>query len=167
MGISFPKRAQRSSFGPKLVNNYPAENPQSDVPDTALNGMFWGVAGMGLILPRAVVVATYTGGQFVISHQAEAWNPEGDQAHPTLARSAAGRYSYTFAASYLDEDGTAIPTDVRAARATAMRILTTPISQRIEGHAWVDPATPLAAQIALWDENGSVLADHPFWLEVL
>jgi hypothetical protein len=141
MGLSFPKRPLRSSFGPKLRNAYPVENPAIDVGDVAFNGMFSTVAGLGLISARSIVIANYTGGAFVIGYQAEAWNQELSQAHPVLARSGAGLYSYTFASTYLDEDGVAVATDIKGPR---------PFSQADssgttvgEAFGWINPANPL------------------------
>lgn len=170
MGISFPKRPQRSSFGPKLVNNYPVENPNSDVPDTALNGVFWTAAGLAGVLPRASCIASYTGGQFVISHQAEAWNPNGDQAHPTLARTNTGVYSYTFASTYLDEDGVAVPMDLKGSRVTCPSISSG--TNFAEGVAWVDSVFPLVVIVRVGTRliSTGVFSNSDnisFWLEVM
>ncbi len=166
MGVGFPKRLIRSSFGPKLRNNYPVENPETDVGDTTLNGAFWNLAGIGLVVPRAVLIASWNGSAFDYQHQAEAWNAENDQAHPVLTRTATGNYKYTSAATYLDEDGVAVADDLKGSRLSARRVITTMSTQRVDGYTWIDPAAPLVVELRLWDVNGAALADHPFLLEV-
>jgi hypothetical protein len=161
---SFPTRFLRSLLGPKFVDTIPVENPETDIGARQFNAAFHAIAGMNLVVPRAVVIATYTGGAFSIAHQAEAWNPEGSQARPTLARGAAGEYTYTFAASYADQEGASVATALTAARVTCHRDLSS-YSQRIVGHAWRDAVNPLVVNVRIWDAAGAG-ADHPFWLEV-
>jgi hypothetical protein len=166
MGLGFPKRPLRSAFGPKLEDAYPVENPNTQRGASSFNGELWNTAGMGLVAARVGLIASWTGAAFSIVHQAEAWNPEGDQAHPVLARSALGRYSYTFAATYKDEDGVAVPTDIRAARASSGRVITDFVNQYVVAGAWIDPAFPLVVQVALYSPPGAIMVDVPFWLEV-
>lgn len=164
MGISFPLRPLRSAFGPKLENAYPVENSNTQIGDGSFNAAFWALAGLGLVLPRVVVVAKWTGSSFTIFHQAEAWNPDGAQAHPVLARSATGRYSYTFASTYLDEDGVAQDTVLRAARCTAGDDNGGSSPRR--GYAWILSGTPLVVNFRV-DNDALVGQDELFWLEVL
>lgn len=164
MGAGFPKRLVRSALGPKLRNNYPVEHPEGEIGDTQFNALFWNVAGMGLVLPRGVLVASWTGAAFVISHQAEAWNPENDQPHPVLARAGTGNYTYTLAASYLDEDGSAVAPDIKAAWGQEQRIYTAPLTQYTDLKAWIDPIAPLVIQIRNVDVTAGALADYPFIL---
>jgi len=160
----FPSRVLRSLFGPKLINTAPVENPETDIPESAFNTLFHQVAGMNLVLPRVALIASYTGAVQTISHQAEAWNPENAQAHPVLARAAAGQYTYTFAATYKDENGADVPTVLLAPRVSCQRDLTAGFASRIEAHAWKD-TNPLVINVRLWDAGGAGV-DHPFWLEV-
>ena len=168
MGLAFPKRLLRSSFGPKLINNYPVENPSGEVGDMAFNAAFSAIAGMSQVAPRACCVALYTGGVFAVSYQAEAWNAEGDQARPVLARSGAGLYSYTFAASYLDEDGIAVPTDIEAARISCPSDSSG--AALAEGFAWLNPSNPLQVLMRVGTRTTAgafTNGDVRFWLEVL
>jgi len=165
MGIGFPSRLKRSDFGPQLRNTYPVENPETDVPDVALNAAFWQTAGANLIVPRAVLIAEWTGAAFTVLHQAEAWNPNLDQAHPVLARDGAGDYNYTFAADYLNEEGEEIPTVLIAARASPVAEVTGGTIARF-GDAWVDGTNPLKIVFRLYDLT-STLRDARFWLEVM
>lgn len=159
----FPSRFVRSHLGPKFVNTAPIEKPESQVGDAQFNAAFWQVAGMNLVLPRVALIAHYTGGQFVYGHQAEAWNAENAQLHPALARTGAGAYTYTFAANYLDEDGVAVATVLRAPRLSCHKVLTA-FADRIDAHAWVDNGNPLVLQLRLWNQAGAGV-DEPFWLE--
>ena len=160
----FPSRFLRSLLGPKFVNTNPAENPETDVGAQQFNAAFHQVAGMNLVVPRVALIASYSGGGFVYSHQAEAWNPENAQAHPVLARSAAGVYTYTFASTYKDEDGTDVATVILAPRVSCHRDLSGGFANRIEARSWKDGSNPLIIQIRLWDTGGTGV-DHPFWLE--
>lgn len=160
----FPTRFLRSILGPKFVNQTPVESPESDIGDAQFNAAFHQLAGMNLVVPRAVVIATYGSG-FQIAHQAEAWNPENAQLHPTLARAGSGIYSYTFASTYKDEDGVDVSTVLFGARVSCHRDLSGGFATRISAHAWIDAGNPLVVQVRLWDTGGGG-GDHPFWLEV-
>ena len=165
--MGFPTRFVRSFLGPLFRDINPPENSETDIGARTFNTAFWQLAGMNLVSPRASLVAAYNAGtgQFAISHQHEAWNAENAQPHPTLTRQSAGRYRYTFAASYQDEADTAIATALSAVRVTSHRILTA-YADRIEAFAWIDPAQPLIVEIALYHPGGAG-DDFPFWLEVL
>lgn len=160
----FPTRFLRSVLGPKFVNTNPVENPEGDIGDAQFNAAFHQVAGMNLVVPRVALIAFYTGAVQTIVHQAEAWNPENAQAHPALARTGAGAYTYTFAATYKDENGSDVATVVMAPRVSCHRDLSGGFANRITAHAWKDAGNPLMIQIRLWDTGGTGV-DHPFWLE--
>lgn len=161
----FPARILRSILGPKFVNTNPVEQPENDIGDRQFNAAFHQLSGMNLIVARAALIATYSGGSFQIAHRAEAWNPENEQTHPAPARAAAGSYTYTFASTYKDQEGTDVSTVLLAARASCHRDLTGGFANRINAHAWVDAGNPLVVQVRLWDAGGTGV-DHPFWLEV-
>jgi hypothetical protein len=171
MGIAFPKRILRSALGPKLANNYPVENPTSDVGAETLNPAFAALAGLSLLSSRATFIGRWagTGQNFAISEQEEAWNDDHDQAHPTPSRTSTGLYSYLFAATYLDEDGVAVPTVLTGARATAGYLAFSGTTVN-EAFAWIDPANPLNVLVQTatrtLSTGVSALADLPFWLEV-
>ncbi len=161
----FPTRFLRSILGPKFVNQSPVENPEGDIGDRQFNAAFHQLAGMNLVVPRAVLIASHNGTAFQVAHQAEAWNPENAQLHPTPARAAAGSYSYTFAATYKDQEGVDVSTVLLAARVSCHRDLTAGFANRIEARSWIDAGNPLRVQVRLWDAGGAGV-DHPFWLEV-
>jgi hypothetical protein len=161
----FPTRIIRSLLGPKFRDLYPAENPETDISAAAFNVGFWQLAGVNLTAARVSLVADWGGSSFTVEHQAEAWIADNAQAHPVLARTSAGVYTYTFASTYENEDGTAIATDLGPPRVTVHKELTA-FADRVSGHAWVATGAPLVVQIRIWDASG-VAVDEPFWLEVL
>ncbi len=163
----YPTRVIRSSFGPRRVNPRPVEHPESEVGAEHYNPAFHQIAGLNLAtVGRASVIAEWDSGsaQFVIGHQEEAWNSERDQARPLLERTAAGSYTYTFASTYKDEDGTDVATELKGVRVTAQKVLTA-FADRIDAYAWIDSGDPLKIQIRLYDAAGAG-EDAPFWLEV-
>src|SRR5690606_33961084 len=141
MGFGFPKRFTRDELGPELVNAYPVENVETDVGEDTFNAAFHQLAGMNLIVPRATLVAEWTGAAINVLHQEEAWNAKREQAHPVAARAAAGHYTYTFAASYLDESGVALPTVLAVARVQVAG--TGVFADRAAVEAYVDGSNPL------------------------
>lgn len=160
----FPSRFNRGHLGPKFRNANPVENPESQIGDAQFNAAFWQTAGMNLIVPRVALIAQYVGSSFVVAAQEEAWNPDLSQAHPVLARASAGVYSYTFAASYLDEDGVAQPTVLRAPRLSCHKVLAA-FADRVDAHAFIDAGNPLVLQLRLWLSASGTAVDEPFWLE--
>lgn len=166
---SFPTRITRSQLGPQFRDVYPVENPETDIGGDQFNGLFDQVAGCNVIVSRAALVASWNGSAFDVLHQAEAWNTDNSQPHPALARSAIGRYTYLFAASYLDSEGNAVTTALPAARADSFRVPVdeaNPYASRIARLVWKDPANPLNIKLAFFDSAGAAI-DVPFWLEVL
>jgi hypothetical protein len=165
MGLSFPRRFTRSMLGEKLEDAHPVENPKQEIGAGTYNPAFWGLAGLNQVAPRWAWAALYTGGAFVHTFQGEAWNPDNAVAHPTPARAGAGSYSYTFASSYVDEEGTVHNTALGPVRCSSHRVLTA-YADRIQAFSFIDPAFPLVVQVRLYDANGNG-ADHPFWVEGL
>ncbi len=81
-----------------------------------------------------------------------------------LARAGTGNYTYTFAATYNDENGVAQAISLIGTRLTDRKVLTV-FGDRLEPRAWIDGGNPLRIQIRMWDASGT-LVDQPFWLEV-
>jgi hypothetical protein len=111
----FPTRPTRDSFGPTYEQARPADDPSQELEADPLNLLCHQSAGIGLIAPRAIIVAEYTGGQWVYTYRAEAWNPKSAQAHPEITRDGAGDYHVDFASSYLDKDGNEVTTQLLGA----------------------------------------------------
>lgn len=168
MGLAFPKRYTRDALGPKLRNQYPVENPETDVDAAALNALFWSATGAQLMVPRASLVAEWDGGSsaFTVFHQEEAWNPSRDQLHPELERDDPGTYHYTFAPTYLDEDGTEVSTVLIAADAKV--VLQPGLPGAIyDALAYIDGTDPLVIRVSVFDRVTFDPADVRFWLEVM
>jgi hypothetical protein len=163
--FGFPTRLIRSIFGPKLRDEHPVENPETQIPARAFNALFHQVAGMNLAMAvRATLIAAWDMDHFEIAYQEEAWNSNRDQARPELTRVTTGRYSYKFASTYKDEDGNDVPTDLVQPRVSTYKYMTS-WNDRLFAYAWKDPADPLRVQVAIYDKDGT-LVDEPFWLEV-
>lgn len=161
----FPLRFRRSVLGPKLIDSNPIENPETDIPASAFEALFQQLVGLNLAQwTRAVVIANWNGSSFDYAYRDEAWNTDGQQTRPVLARAGAGNYSWTFASSYLDEDGNAQATVLVAPRASSRKLLTA-ASDRVDGYAWIDPAAPLVVQARFYRKTTDALEDVPFILE--
>lgn len=167
--MSFPNRTTRSQLGPRFRDVYPVENPETDLGAGQLNEALDQIAGMNVIVPRVSLAASWGGSAFNIEHQAEAWNSDEAQLHPVLARISAGRYTYTFVATYVDGDGNVVATVLgppRIAPTAAPATDATPFADGLRARAWRDPGNPLAIKIAI-ATDALALVDAPFWLEVL
>lgn len=161
----FPLRFFRAILGPKFRNSNPVENPETDIDAAAFEAAFQQIVGANLIVPRVSLIASWNGASFDFTKRNEAWNTDGAQAHPVLARSATGRYNYTFAAQYLDENGALQNTVLLGARATSRKLLTA-AADRVDGYAWIDVAFPLVVQLGFYRKSTDAAEDVPFWLEV-
>ncbi len=162
----FPNRPTRGTFGPKLEDTTAPTNPEQDVPAAAFNLDYHQVVGLALANPAQVaVIANWNGSAFDYAHRSEAWNTDGSQTHPALARAGAGSYSLTLASTYKDQDGADIAIAPKAARVTVHKVLAA-FANRVVGYAWIDGSNPLVLQVRLWEEATGTAVDAPFWLEV-
>jgi len=161
----FPTRITRTAIGPDLEDRYPVTDPNKEIGAKDFNLVFWQLCGLNLTSwQRAVVAASWNGSAFDYLYQEEAWNSKRTQSHPSLARSAAGVYTYTFASTYKDEEGADISTGLRIPRASLMAEVTAYANRR-EIFAWIPAGTPLVVQIRIFDSSGTG-QDEPFVLEV-
>jgi len=164
----FPIRHLLQSFGSKLRDARPVENPEIQVSAGRLNLSESIAAASSLLLPRVGLIAQWntTTSLFEVYHQEEAWNARHEQARPTLARASAGSYTYTFAESYLDADGVAIPSNIVAARVFVMDTNPDPLSvSNPLASVRVDNST-VHPIIYISITDGGYVADARFWLEV-
>jgi hypothetical protein len=166
----FLLRSLLQSFGSRLRDARPIENPEIEYGAARINRNEGITAAASLLLPRVVLIAEWVAAtsSFRILHQEEAWNADHQQAHPVLTRSTDGAYVYTFAATYLDSDGVAVPTDLVSARCTAMQTANSGGASPVlkAGCEISVSAGPLAVQFFTYDSVGTSLEDHRFWLEV-
>lgn len=109
----FPIRPSRSALGPTKLDRRVVRDHARESGATEINLAWWLLAGSAGVVPQAWLYATQTGTDIpVIVARQEAWNPRRDQAAPTMARTSAGLYVVTYAASYPDETGTSQTTQL-------------------------------------------------------
>lgn len=160
--MGFPNRILRQHLGSKLQDRRRVENPKTEAGAARLNLLEHTAVGAGLVVARASLVAEWnaTLSAFSILHQEEAWNTDHAQAHPVLARLGTGRYTYTFAATYLDNDGVAQPLAIIAARPSPVIVLPSSLTD-------VTARTSLSgSMLYLNTYNNGTLTDMRFLLEV-
>ena len=156
----FPSRISRDTLGPELEDLYPTDNPSTDIPAAAFNTMFHQVAGLNVAMPtRAVAVVAAAG---TVLHQGEAWNSNGDQAHPVIAKTGTGTYTMTFASSYLDETGSAVATSLLFAEARFLGDMSA-WANKVDAFAWV---SGLVVYITTWTAATGAAVDAKFKVEV-
>jgi hypothetical protein len=161
----FPSRVLRSVFGSRLRDPVPVVHPEHDIGADRINLLEQVATASGLMIPRVTLVAEWTGSAMSAMHQEEAWNTRHEVAHPVIARTSAGLYTYQFDAAYADEDGASVSVNLVFARATPMVDMSTGYSARGSAYAWIDAADPTLVRVSCWDSSGAV-ADRRFLLEV-
>jgi hypothetical protein len=113
----FPTRPSRTAFGPTKLNTTAGLlHPAYHTGSTETNLSYWQLAGCGVVTHRAWALLAWNGAVLSLSASAEAWDANGS-AVPTVARTGAGVYTVTYAATYNDETGTAASTALLAAAA--------------------------------------------------
>lgn len=125
----FPTRISRTALGPTKANAKTGViHPAKYIGATETELAYWQVAGLSVSAPRAWALVTWDGASAVsLTASGEAWDPNSASA-PTVARSSAGVYTVTYAATYPDETATEVSTNLLAAavspRGTTARIPT-------------------------------------------
>lgn len=155
----FPSRMGRLALGPlELRARRPTISPDQELSPEVAKLLFWQVSGVGLVAPLAGCLVNGATGAVVSAWSA--WRPDAQAAFaaPTPARTGPGVYSFAYAASYLDQDGTEVATALRAARVTPQSLTFFRAAQK------VDP-DGRSVQVRTFDAAG-VAADVDFLLEV-
>ena len=123
MGFSFPTRPSRLAFGPlAYLNRFEVQEPNKEIGKTIFNGLFWQIAGLGVMTFRAFAAFDVDGAGAVASAPEvarEAWDPEAGIA-PILTHEATGHYRLEYAATYPDETGDQQSTALGPATPTVM-----------------------------------------------
>jgi hypothetical protein len=104
----FPGRASRLAFGPVMRLLAKIRNPETQLSAEQLNLVFWQVAGMNGLVPRALRVCTITGGVLSKGRRWLSWDPNGTLADTVfdVSRVGTGNYTWTLNASeFPDKDG--------------------------------------------------------------
>lgn len=104
----FPGNPKRTSFGPQMIDTAPVRDPRRHVPASALNLLYWQVAGCSLVVPKLVVKAQVDAGGSAVNTIAQtlAWDPNGEVDFIEWTYNSAGYYSFELdAGQYEDENG--------------------------------------------------------------
>jgi hypothetical protein len=154
----FPIRSLLQTLGTRLRDARPIEHPELEVSAERINKHEALAVAANLVIPRASIVAEWNAvtSSFGILHQEEAWNVDHAQAHPILARTSTGIYTYTFASSYLDRDAIAVATNLVSARLSCNATVVYP--------QWT--ISGITVNVFLSDVDVAPM-DARFWLEVL
>lgn len=115
----FPNRPSRAAYGPTREDERPVQNPKRELGAQDMNVNFWQVAGMGLTAARAVIGVDSLGTPAVANfYQGLAWDPLQQLPDIVVTRNGVGDYTAVFQSTYADEQGTSIPTSLKAGKAT-------------------------------------------------
>ena len=103
----FPAVPARAAFGPTFQNARPVRDATRELDAGTMNLAAWQVAGAGRTVPKAWLL--YAGATPALSAHAETWAPSGDGAAPGAVRNSTGNYTFTYLATYPDENGAEVP----------------------------------------------------------
>lgn len=103
--MGFPTRSNRSAFGPTRVDYKPVTDPTRQNSAADFNTLFWQVAGLGQVTPRAVLRCTVSGGVVTTVDQQLAWDAEGALSPISWTYHNVGVYEWAFASQYPNELG--------------------------------------------------------------
>lgn len=112
----FPTRVSRAAFGPAFENKRSVVNVNKELGKDTVELFAWQVSGMNVVSPIAFATVIYDGANYVLDVNEEAWDPNGSGAAPVLSRAAAGNFRLTYLASYTDNAGNTVTTNLRAAK---------------------------------------------------
>lgn len=111
----FPTRTSRTAYGPAFRNaGNGVTNPETHAGAFLIGLLAWQTAGLSCAGSLAWALIAWDGAALTLTAASEAWDAN-SAALPTVARSGAGVYTVTYAATYNDETGTAVVSNLRAA----------------------------------------------------
>lgn len=152
----FPRRANRAAFGPTYEEARPVTDPTKEVGKATFNLLFWQVAGISLVVPRAVLTGTVSGGVVTTVTQGLAWDPNGGISKISFTYEAAGRYSFAFSQNYNDQNGNSRSLDLIGGKAAAMNTDSL-------FHAVVKLTSAYGGEVRIFNSAGT-LADPPAFI---
>jgi hypothetical protein len=152
----FPTRPNRSTFGPTYEDDKPVVNPKKEFSAALMNLTTWQTAGLGQVVPRAVITGTVSGGAVTTVYQGLAFDPNATISLISFTYVAAGRYSFTFTSTYNDELGIAKSLSLVAGTASAFN--TTSLFTGL-----VNLATAYSGEVRIFNSAGA-LADPPAFI---
>ncbi len=118
--MGFPIRPNRDTFGPTFENEWPVANPKKEWSADLVNLLCWQAAGMGQVVPRAMITGTVSGGVVTTVYQGLAFDPNSTVSKLSFAYAEVGRYTFELAQTYNDENGNARNLDLAAGVAAPM-----------------------------------------------
>lgn len=155
----FPTRISRSALGQAKTNARPVKDASKELVAGEWNLMRWTLGGLAGTGAQAWLFATFTGPTTIaVTAHREAWDPDADDAAPTISRTSDGLYVVTYAATYTDEAGTAVATqlyggDVSPSATTNLNGVASIASSRI-------------VTVSIFTANSAVATDSSFLLVV-
>lgn len=108
-----PTIPTRDAFGPTRVDDGISPNDPNYLSARHINLMLWQLAGAGIVIPRAYVRCTFSSGVLTIAESGETWKPNGGGTPPGINKVATGHWELEYAASYPNEAGDSVPTELR------------------------------------------------------
>lgn len=118
--MGFPTRPNRAAFGPDYENERPVTDVKREIGAGIFNLSFWQLAGLSRVAPRAILVASVSGGAVTTTHQMLAWDPNGELPLLAWTYDGVGEYSVALDDQYPDEQGTDVDTALVGGLAGAM-----------------------------------------------
>lgn len=107
----FPGLLRRLSFGPIRKDRNKIKNPEEEVSAAQMNLLFWQVAGMNGLVPKAFFTIESIS-SIEVGRKWLAWDPDNllPNSVITVGTTGTGQYSWAFgASSYADKDGQLVP----------------------------------------------------------
>lgn len=154
----FPTRTSRTAFGPTKLNaSTGVVHPAYHQAAGETNLAYWQLSGLTVGGCRAWALVTWDGATSVsLTAAGEAWDPNSASA-PTVARSATGVYTVTYAATYPDETDSAVSTALLGA-------IVSPMASSSRHATWTISSSRIV-NVFMWDAAGSA-ADASFLVSV-
>jgi hypothetical protein len=121
------------------------KNPERQLGAEVGQLMFWQLAGIGIVAPRAMAVLDTAAD--VTAHGAS-WDPDRELVAPTTVKNGTGDYTITWPATAPDENGTAVAIVLVAADASPQTD-----SAKLFANAKIQ-ANGRSARVKIWTDGG-------------
>lgn len=151
--MGFPTRSNRSAFGPTREDYKPVTDPIRQNSAEDFNLLYWQVAGLDQVTPRAILRCSVSGGVVTTEDQQLAWDAEGALSAITWTYHGVGAYEWAFASSYNNEKGSSTSLVLFAAQAVQHP---TKATDRDGAHDGGNNSPTLDDSTQSWTVNGLV-----------
>jgi hypothetical protein len=101
----FPTRPNRVAFGPDYEDERAVQDTKREIGAGIFNLSFWQLAGIGRVIPKAVLFCAVAGSACTTTMQLLSFDPNGMLGLLTWTYDGVGEYSIAFASQYPDELG--------------------------------------------------------------